>query len=159
MNVGELKAGRETDVLVAEALGWSRIVDAGIPLWCYRRTKENRPDCSDEWLDQHPWQTSGWLASPADRKTPGYLGLAWKGLWNPSTNIVAAWELFKNRLLTCQVVGYLVEDPRERPDLIDIDEVGWAREWFCTCKGKYIPAPTAPLAICRAFLKAVEVEG
>lgn len=69
-----------------------------------------------------------------------------------STDISAAWTLFQSHYLSGQVIGSLVHDPSERPDLTSIDEIGWAREWFCTWIGNPIYAPTAPLAICRAVL-------
>lgn len=82
---------------------------------------------------------------------------AWKPIPNFSTDIVAAHQVFSSRFLTSQVIGYTVEDPSEYPAAQDIGVLGWAKRWFCTCDGEPVYAPTAPLAICRAALKAVGV--
>lgn len=72
-----------------------------------------------------------------------------------SIQIAAAWQVFTHLCLTGQMIGFTVHSPRDRPDLTEVDELGYAREWMCTCHGTPIMAPTAPLAICRAALKTV----
>jgi hypothetical protein len=131
MKIEEMPAGKELDTLVAEKImGWTK------------------PECQ---------RIGGCL-----KKMFGPDNKCACDSYNPlegySTHILPAWDVFLTRYLASQVIGYWVFDPKERPDLTDITNLGWAREWFCTCDGKPIAAPTAPLAICRAALKAVSNE-
>lgn len=72
-----------------------------------------------------------------------------------STDIAAAWMVFMHHRMASQILCYNISSPREHPDLIEIDELGYARQWLCTSQGIPVMAPTAPLAICRAALLTV----
>ena len=68
-----------------------------------------------------------------------------------TTEDAAALTLFRHHALTCQMIGYTVQDPRRRPDLTDVTELGYAFEWFCTARGEAVHGPTLALAICNAW--------
>ena len=69
-----------------------------------------------------------------------------------TTAIADAWQVFRSRFLTAQIIGYVPQSPVERKDLTDQVSGGYVVEWNCTANGKNVFAPTAPLAICRAAL-------
>ena len=124
-----LPVGRELDALVAEkVLGFQRGGLGG-----------NDPD--------YWWCNPGYLNS-----TPHSLRVTRTPQF--STDIAAAWQVFQHHCLTSQMIGFNVYSPKDRPDLTEIDPLGYAREWMCTCFGVPIMAPTAPLAIVRAALLA-----
>ena len=68
------------------------------------------------------------------------MGVSWDTVgygWSPSTSIADAWEV------VLKLQGF------------SIGKVGGSGEWCCSCYGGLASADTAPLAICRAALKAV----
>lgn len=82
-------------------------------------------------------QVMGW---PEQDCHPG--ALAWAG-WSPSTDIDSAWD----------VVEKMIEKHR-----VDLHGLRGGKDWRCWVAGfDHADAPTAPLAICRAALKAVGV--
>ena len=97
MNADEcLEAGRELDALMAEkAMRWHKFNEDGIPCWCFTRTKATHPDQTDSWLARFPDESTGWTFGDVKRKDTRWIseGVAWKGIWRPSQNIVAAWAV------------------------------------------------------------------
>ena len=71
-------------------------------------------------------------------------------IWDfePSTDIVAAWEL--------------IENLKKRRPMVTIQLDGWGSTWICWVDNnnmnQWEKGETAPLTICRAFLKANGVE-
>ena len=74
-----------------------------------------------------------------------------------SSDIAAAWPVFRSHHLTGQVISYLPQDPKTSPELTDRSAGGWALQWSCTSDGEPVYAPTAPLAICLAALRSAGV--
>jgi len=147
--MSELEAGRELDAKMAALMGWIDDGDLGSPVWCFRRTHENTPRVSDDWLERFPFETTGWFIRTADwpvgewdRDTnPDPLGLGWRGVWSPSTDWRAA--------------GVVVEKLRKNPFgfwMASYSDGGWVASLGCQ-EGS--DASTGPLAICLAALRVV----
>ena len=132
-----LPAGRELDAAVARYIfGWTS-VDA----W----TGNEAADA--DWIGVPPGGMEGFFEG--QRKST----FDWLPCY--SADMATAWQVFTHHCMTSQVIGFTVHSPQDRPDLTDIDYLGYAREWICTCQGKLVMASTAPLVICRAALKTV----
>jgi hypothetical protein len=145
-------AGRELDALIAETVLGLNVVARDWP--CGRD-----PDCGQ----YHP---AGSLQEGLLEETATYTArdvvyaigrtaLGWSVRLVPyySTDLAAAWEVFTHPAMVGQLLGWNVYDARARPDLPEVDDLGYAREYMCTARGVPIPAPTAPLAICWAALQ------
>lgn len=158
MNIDEMEAGPELDALVAErVMEWRAHTDCfgeesqeQIHYWCFTRTRETHPEQSDEWLAAYPSQTTEWLVynPPKDRDVPGYvLVLGRKGVFCPSRDIAAAWEVVEK-----------LKHELSHWQLCYGDKVwtGWYDEGGKTVWSR---AETAPLAICCSALKAAEWKG
>lgn len=132
VDVGSLDAGREMDALVAEIMGYQVI---------------ETDDCNGEdnfWLSkdgQHPfeYEYGGQMMLPLYSKT-----------------ISAAWEVVEKgqSLLDCWVKISLATGKGWRVELCGCYSNGSKDYGVQDMKGE-ATAPTTPLAICRAFLKAV----
>jgi len=131
--IDEAPAGPAMDAAVAEALGWLPYESDGVWYW---------KDMSD---DDFPY----W-----NHHANGYGFVEDLKPWSPSTDIAAAWELAdkisfrQDSTLGCFSVhcyGWIGEC--------------WEAGWVDQPVGDVVArAHTAPLAICRAFLKANGVE-
>jgi|SRR3990167_6605526 len=129
MTPDEMEAGRELDALVAEkVMGWHLVTD-------YDYTPPE-----DQWHN-----AAGFAAVAAGNKLID--GKTLRG-WSPSTDIAAAWDLFVKLAAPPHrfYLSYDAEDG-ELPASWDVFE---GSDWFLVAS-----ADTAPLAICRAALKAL----
>lgn len=161
MDVDKLKAGPETDVLVAErVMGWHKFDDGDIPCWCFTRTKTTHPDRADDWLIKFPHEATGWTFADFNQENNpwGYQGIAWKGVWCPSQDIAAAWEARTKVVDSTGAVMELMDyggpkDDFERYACTFLKERpnSGGLEW-----GASGWANTVTLAICRAVLKPVK---
>lgn len=135
------KAGKELDAMIAEGIGW-QLEDAGYPVkfWC------GRDNMLTGWRDRDWPPDDNWGNAPEI--------FSGKGIWQPSTDIAAAWTV---------VVAMAEQDWRlvlYAPGTGGLK--GWtalfyyhpAGEWY-ECKGAF-GIETAPLAICLAALKVKE---
>jgi hypothetical protein len=142
MKTTEIQAGRETDALVAErVMGWAWQTKDGSTRWLAPPAQcgdfgHERPASGDEALEGAWWLE----AKPSDLHwiVPHY-----------STDIAAAWQVVESVVERGYMVTVVQEDDAavrvylDHPSQVeDLDEIG--------------VAPTAPLAICRAALAAVE---
>jgi ABA sandwich protein len=130
--MNDLAAGRELDALVAEkVMGWITFVsDYGAPTSYYADPQTGR--------NVH-WEKPNGIIKP----------------FSPSTDIAAAWEVVEQcftiipvhqRQFGLNVVAGLDPHPADTRRMV----------WRCTLRhGTGGEAETAPLAICRAALKAV----
>ena len=126
VNIDEMPVGKETDTLVAEALGWHR-------------------DGNDWRNDEGKWQ--GYVTAVGGRE--------YQRAWSPSTDIAAAWQVeaqmphfVLRRLATtlwqCQ------------SRICDGGYVTCAcKRWNALCDCCFAEGDTPMLAICRAALKAM----
>ena len=143
MKVDEMPAGRELDALVAEkVMGWRwfRPGDAGedgypVDFWC-----DAAGDLTG-WCDR-PWpdDTEQWGDAPALFSA--------RGTWQPSQNIEVAWEVVEKLARR----GFIASVASDGADRWVADFAADPLVTVCTY------APTAPLAICRAALKAAGIE-
>jgi hypothetical protein len=159
MNIDEMEAGPELDVLMAEmVMGWvSQEYTDGLMYWMGR-------DAEGRFL------ATGWGASdnwPAYGErteiVPLMLSLCSNGIWNPSQpdGIAAAWQVVKHLQKTMpphwEGDGYdyfVIEAPNRIED--DMWWAGWIYPLDYGNPGTVVGAvaDTAPLAICRAALLA-----
>lgn len=119
-----MKPGRELDALVAEkVMGWTLVADP-------------RADGQPMWVDAD--KNAKWPAEPPDR---------WgKGIWRPSTDIAAAWELVE--ALGRKFFGFALTRSEHGLYRAEFSMRGVETDFRA-------PAVTAPLAICLAALRAV----
>lgn len=135
------QAGREMDARVAEkVMGWKRV------RWCDWQT-DTRTSFTYSWHDAVTGKMTELAEDCDDYYNP-------KGSWSPSTDIEAAWEVVtalerKSLFLTLS------------RNQIPNDANGQQSKWDVLLwdNGKQVAhnatADTAPLAICKAALKAV----
>ena len=143
MNQAELKAGRELDALIAEkVMGW------------HRKTEN---EIYPYWYDEIGLVTK--LAEDIPSWSDGFANYA----WSPSTNISSAWEVVEKfrkgnffLRITPTEEGYRVTACSDEGLPLAFDKKTGDYDWDSKYSEAYADAPTAPLAICRAALKAVE---
>jgi len=126
--IDEMEAGREMDALVAEL----------VMEWKYRT------DLESTWFILELYKK---LDNPVFWNGEFGIGYAKSNGWgpfHPSTDIAAAWQVVE-KFNSCEIT--IAKDKSEYVCLLD----------FAPDMDKWYPAvaPTAPLAICRAALKAV----
>ena len=152
MDIDNLEAGPETDALIAEhGMEWHKLDDGGVPYWCFKRTKAMFPNQADDWLVRNPSETTGWAFTDFDREDDCYSHqwLAWKGVWRPSQDIEAAWEVLEK--IASKAAGWVI---RLRERVCDDGTI-----WECDFGdyGEAARGETVSLAICRAALKTMGV--
>ena len=125
----QMKAGHELDALVAEkVMGW--------------HIQQLSSYSFAAWFDSDNSQT-GWTEEPDDYDSLRYF----IGVWHPSTNIEAAWEVVER-----------VKDWRITLSGGEYEGDGWSVGVTNNTDTYYGLADTAPLAICLAALKACGVD-
>ena len=134
-DIDTLPAGPDLDALVAEkVMGWT----LGDPHWIHG------------YMMHGMVEVRTWLGSETEdgAKSEG---------WSPSTNIAAAWEVVE-KLSQSGVDFYLERDPYGRTHWARFNDTTQGTYNKEGCEDKRLgdaDAPTAPLAICRAALKAI----
>ena len=134
MDVDKLEAGWETDALVAEkVMGWKHI------------THFNQSPIADGWIGFWDGEWPQWVKRPDE-----------DNVWQPSTDITAAWEVVEKLEYNWSLgrdVGQCSDDYETSGDKL--------YRFVYSAPGmpmQGISANTAPLAICRAVLKAIQNE-
>ena len=145
----EMPAGRELDGLLAEMMGWYKLDfgDGLFEYWCKKRTQEDFPDATEEWLEQYPDVTTGYSVAsvPEDLDIGIGLGLICHGAWNPSSNLALAW--------------YVLEHVTSPPTTVeDAKRAANTRIalWFDKASLWAMTSEEAALALCQAMLEAVQ---
>jgi hypothetical protein len=141
MNLADITAGRELDGLIAEKLmGWFRVEDHRI-----------------NGISFGPALWHSDLGDPMN-PSPGGFGVPFY-----STDISAAWEVVEKLRqenfflrITPTEEGYRVTARSDEGLPLAIDKKTGDYDWNSKYSEAYADAPTAPLAICRAALRAVE---
>ena len=138
--IDECPAGPAMDMAVAEALGWH------IEFW------QDGADGGCELCDEEGNHVRPWSYDPSPR---------WR--WSPSTDIAAAWELVIWCRANIEGQSLRLVGPEHPDESGCAFENGWDAsfvnsQYVYTDIGQHTNADTAPLAICRAFLKANGIE-
>jgi len=136
--VTQAPAGPALDAAVAEARGWQILVMDNNAFWV-------------TYGEHDMWSASGYLSLLPDEgwiKEPLPI-YGEKGIWNPSTDIAAAWELVEEKKSEIMAKDWV--------DFCDIlkelilPNSGW-RDEYALLSG------LSPLTITRAYLKAKSIE-
>lgn len=136
MSVDEMQAGPELDQLVAErVMGWKRHV------WAERAVLVNTVYCTECGATENKGaeKRASMFCHHPDSDIPNY-----------SVDIVAAWVVVEE-LNSC---GHPISIRLDWHGKI-VSGDGYARIYLDNLSGEYTQGGTAPLAICRAALKAI----